>query len=162
MASNSQAAALRASDPLRSYVATLREEMGLTQPEVGELAGIKPRTYISWESGEVAKIDIEVIRAIVRAVGGAFQHLDQVLDMTAEQARALALSWSALSAEEQEQARAGAAKLDRIVALTADDPAKLDEVLRRVRDAARDNPEVLTLVSGYLAGVSALLPRRRE
>src|SRR4051812_26776845 len=162
MGSNSQATAHRMNDPLRSYVATLREGRGLTQPEAAKAAGIKPRTYISWENGEVSKIDIELIRSIVRALGGMFAHLDQVLEMTPEQARALAASWVALSDEERAKAQSGAGKLERIVALSADDPLKLDDVLRRVRDAARDNPEVLQLISGYLAGVSAALPHRKE
>jgi N6-L-threonylcarbamoyladenine synthase len=35
------------------------------------------------------------------------------------------------------------------------DPLMLDEVLRRLRDDARHDPEVLSLVSGYLAGLAA-------
>jgi transcriptional regulator with XRE-family HTH domain len=162
MASNSQAEAMRLSDPLRAYISALRDARGMTQPEVGIAAGIKPRTYISWETGEVAKIDAEVLRLVVRAVGGLWEHLDRVMDMAPAEARALALSWAALSPEEQEKAKSAVTKLERIVALSADDPLKLDDVLRRVRDAARDNPDVLQLISGYLAGVSAVLPRQKE
>jgi len=149
------AAEFKASDPLRSYVVTLREGLRMSQPAVAEAAGIKRRTYIAWENGEIAKVDVEVARAIVHAVGGVFEHIDQVLDMSAEQARAMATHWLSLSDEERAAAASGRAKLERIVALKADDPYALDDVLRRVRDAARADPDVLKLVSGYLAGITS-------
>ena len=127
----------------------------MSQPEVAEAAGMKRRTYIAWENGEVEKLDIEVARSIIRALGGLFEHIDQVLDMSAEQARDMATNWLSLSEEDQEAARRGATQLQRVVALSDDDPFLLDDVLRRVRDASRADPSVLKLVAGYLAGIAA-------
>ena len=151
----SQAAAFKAGDPLRSYILVLREGRGMSQPEVAAAAGMKRRTYIAWENGEVEKLDIEVARSIIRALGGLFEHIDQVLDMSAEQARDMATNWLSLSEEDQEAARRGSTQLQRVVALSDDDPFLLDDVLRRVRDASRADPSVLKLVAGYLAGIAA-------
>jgi DNA-binding XRE family transcriptional regulator len=156
----SHAAAFKAADPLRSYILVLREGRHMSQPDVAASAGIKRRTYIAWENGEVGKLDIEVARAIVRAVGGLFEHVDLVLDMTAEQAREMAHNWLSLSEAEREAARKGTEGLKRVVALADDDPYLLDSVLRRVRDAARADPGVLKLVAGYLAGLTANLDER--
>jgi DNA-binding XRE family transcriptional regulator len=155
----SNAAAFKAADPLRSYILVLREGQHMSQPAVAAAAGIKTRTYIAWENGEVGKLDVEVARDIVRALGGLFEHVDRILDMTAEQAREMAHNWLSLSAEERAVAASGRDKLERIVALKADDPYALDDVLRRVRDAARADPDVLNLVSGYLAGLTSRSPR---
>lgn len=126
------AAAFKLSDPLRAYIVALRKGKRLSQPALAEAAGVKPRTYIAWENGETSSLDIGVARAIVQVLDGAFEHLDLVLGMTADQARLLAEHWITLSAEERAAARSGATKLQRIVALSADDPLLLDEVLRRI------------------------------
>src|SRR3954454_22398440 len=151
----SHAAEFKAQDPLRSYILALREGRGMSQPDVATAAGIKRRTYIAWENGEVGKLDIEVARSIVKALGGLFEHIDQVLDMTAEQAREMARNWLSLSEEDQEAARRGATQLKRVVSLADDDPFLLDDILRRVRDASRADPAVLKLVAGYLAGIAS-------
>lgn len=149
------AAEVKAADPLRAYIVSLRSARRLSQPELAQAAGVKARTYIAWENGETSKLDVEVARTIVRVLGGLFEHLDVVLDMTADQARGVAENWINLSDEEREEAREGLSKLHRIVALSDDDPAQLDDVIRRLRDEARIDPDVLTLVSGYLAGLSS-------
>ena len=156
----SQAAQFKAGDPLRSYIVVLRTGNRMSQPAVAAAAGIKARTYIAWENGEVGKLDIEVARAIIRALGGMFEHVDQILDMTPEQARQMAHNWLALSEEERAAARKGTEGLKRVVALADDDPFMLDSVLRRVRDASRADPGVLKLVAGYLAGLTANLDER--
>lgn len=75
--------------------------------------------------------------------------------MTAEQARELALSWLAATDEERAAAQQAMAKLQRVVALAADDPRRLEDVLRRLRDDARADPEVIGMVLGFLAGRKA-------
>ena len=75
--------------------------------------------------------------------------------MSAEEARQLAESWLRASDEERAAAQQAVTKLNRIVALTAADPARLDDILRRLRDEARADPEVISLVAGYLAGIRA-------
>lgn len=144
-----------AADPLRAYVVTLRTSRRLSQQAAAEGAGIQPRTYISWENGETKKIDIDALRSIVEYLGGAFEHLKTIHLKTPEEGRALALQWLSLSEDEKLAAVAATEKLNRIVVLAENDPARLDEVLRLIRDRVRDDPELLSLISGFLAGLAA-------
>lgn len=157
--SGTTAESIRNSDPLRSYVLVLREAAGLSQKSAAEAAGIKPRTYIAWENGETHKIDVESIRSVVGVLGGLWSHIDQVLSMSADQARALASSWLSLTEEEREALRSGEEKYRRVIALADDDPALLEHILRQLRDDSRADPDVLKLVAGYLAGLSSSRPR---
>lgn len=148
-------AALKSQDPLRTYIVTLRVSRGLTQPALAEAAGVRPRTYISWENGETEKLDVDVAERLIDALGGLWDHVKMVRKMSAEQARAFAEQWISLSSEDREAATQAAHRLNRIVVRQGDDPVMLEDVIRRLRDQVRDDPEALALIRCYLAGISA-------
>jgi len=149
-------------DPLRAYVITLRKLAKLDQDEVASLIGVGYRTYMAWETGETKDIKLPVIRKLINVLGGAFQHLEHIDALTAEDAARLAENWHKLSADERESATRGGQALERIVRLTEDDPEKLEYVLRRLRDEAREDAELLNLVNGYLDGYRAAANRARR
>lgn len=142
-------------DPLRVYVITLRKAAGLTQEDVAGRLEIGYRTYIAWESGETKDLKLPIARALIRAIGGAFRHLEHIEDLSAEEARDLAETWARLSPEERAAAEQAASNLDRMIQLSADDPIKLERVLRRLRDEAKGNEELIELINGYLDGYKA-------
>jgi transcriptional regulator with XRE-family HTH domain len=147
--------AAAANDPLRAYVVALREGRNFTQNAVADGTDVKRRTYIAWENGETKKLDLDVARDVVAFLGGAWEHLKDIHLKTAEEARAMAEHWLGLSDEERELATSAAQKLHRLVALADDDPAQLESLLRDIRDRARNDPQLMDLLSGFLAGVSA-------
>lgn len=142
-------------DPLRVYVVTLRRAAGLTQEDVASRLEIGYRTYIAWESGETKDLKLPIARALMRVIGGAFKHLEYIEDLSAEEARDLAETWAKLSPEERATAEQAASKLDRIIQLSADDPIKLERVLRRIRAEAKEDQDLITLINGYLDGYQA-------
>lgn len=145
---------LKRTEPLRAYILTLREARGLSQEEVAKGVGIHPRTYTSWENGQTKELKLDTARSLIRLLGGWFEHLEHIDEISAEEARALAVEWLNLTPAEQEAARTSVGKLKRIVALTCDDPDQLVEVVNRLRKDAQANPAILDLVLGYLDGVS--------
>ncbi len=146
----------RSTDPVRAYVYALRQARHLSQPEVAEGAGMKRRTYIAWENGETERLDLENARSIVMFLGGAWEHLDRVLGMNAEGARALAEAWIAMSEEEQAASLHPTDEQTRqVIEISKDDPDGLAATIRELRNDARVDPSVLEVVSAYLAGIRA-------
>jgi transcriptional regulator with XRE-family HTH domain len=142
-------------DPLRSYVITLRKGQKLSQEDVAEKLGKGRRTYIAWETGETKDLKLPVARSLVRILDGAFEHLGMMDELSADEARELAEHWLKMSPGERGAARTSASKLRRVVELAADDPQRLDDVIRQLRNDARADPAVLDLIAGYLAGLRA-------
>jgi transcriptional regulator with XRE-family HTH domain len=141
-------------NPIRAYVYTLRKLRNLTQEEVADGAGLKRRTYIAWENGETAKLDLEVAQNIVEFLGGAFEHLGRVTKMSPEAAAELASAWAAMSPEEQAASlRPTDDKVRQLIAISVDDPEGLADVLRDVRNEARADDRTLDMISVFLAGL---------
>lgn len=149
-------------DPLRIYVITLRKLAGLSQEDVSGQLGIGYRTYMAWETGETKDLKLPVARSLIRVIGGSFDHLEHMDELSPEEAKLLAENWAKMSSEEREAARRGRAHLARIIQLAADDPAKLEDVLRRLRDEARGDTELLHIISGFLDGYRAATRRKPD
>jgi DNA-binding XRE family transcriptional regulator len=148
-----------APDPLRTYVITLRKLAKLDQDEVAAQIGIGYRTYMAWEQGETRDLKLPVARRLIQVIGGSFQHLAFIDEMTADEAQRLAMQWHQLSPEERATAQSEP-RARRTVALGDDDPLTLDALLRRLRDMAREDPALIDLISGYLDGYLAALRMR--
>lgn len=146
-------------DPLRAYITRLRKLAGLDQEELGERVGMGRRTYHAWESGSTKDIKFPLLRKVVQEVGGAFQHLEHIDEMSVEEAEHLAETWHAMSADEQAAASHGAQTIERMVSLAESDPVRLESVLRRLRDEAREDTELIDLVETYLDGYKAATRR---
>lgn len=139
-------------DPLRAYFVTLRKGRRVSQESLADQIGMGRRTYVAWERGETKSLKAQYAQAMIRVLGGAREHLDQIGRMTPSEAKELAESWLTLSQTERAQLNDSAHKLRRVIELAEDDPARLEEVIRQVQRIARDDAEFLTWLSGYLAG----------
>lgn len=142
----------RALDPFRAYVIMLRKGRGLDTEALAKGAAIKQRTYEAWERGETDSIKLDMAKAVVKFLGGSWAHVEAIDDLSVEEATALAERWLKMSQEDIDAAQDNALQMERIIALTKDDPVALDDVLRELRDKARTDPGVIDLVIGLLAG----------
>lgn len=147
-------------DPLRAYIVTLRRGRHITQAELAKRIGMAERTYVSWERGTTKSIKEHFARALIAALDGSREHLDRLDQMSAEEAEALAQSWLSLPAPEREKLSESREKLRRVIELSDDDPAQLEEVIEELRRQARGDPTLLSWVAGYLArGPSGRRPK---
>lgn len=149
-------------DPLRVYVITLRKIRKLSQDEVAAQLGVANRTYLAWELGQTKDLKLPVARMLIRVIGGSFDHLEHMDELSAEEARFLAENWAKMSPEERQAATKVGAQLERIILLSRDDPSKLEELLRRLRDEGRADQELISLISGFLDGYRAASRRPRK
>lgn len=55
---------------MNSHIATLRKEMGLSQPEFGQLFGVHPMTVSKWERGVLApnEYQLALMREFLKAI----------------------------------------------------------------------------------------------
>lgn len=147
------AQAMGASDPLRAYIITLRKLQGFSQGDAAALAGVARRTWIAWESGEIVDIKVSTARRAIEALGGSFSHLDLLGDdATVEEAISLAQKWLDLAPELRAELSDAGSKLARIAALSRENPDKLEQVIAELRLDARVDPQLLDLLTAFLAG----------
>jgi len=147
-------------DPLRAYVLTLRKTAKLSQTAVAKKIGVTRRAYIAWETGETGDLRLQVARKLMHAVGGSLDHLDELDDMSVEQATDLARNWSKIPPEDRPAAQRARQKLQRIIELTADDPVQLEQVILQLRADIRADPQLLDQLSAYLDGRRSSRGRR--
>lgn len=140
------------SDAIRAYVARLRSGSGLSQEALAETIGMARRTYIEWETGATKDIKAPALIRAIKALGGAFTHLGLLDDATEEKGRQIADEWLHLSPEQRMQVERIQSKFERVIALGDDDPARLEQVIERLRADARGDPAVLDIVIAYLDG----------
>lgn len=139
-------------DPLRAYVIALRKAAGLSQEAVAKDLGLTRGAYIKWETGETQDIKLSSARRLLRLLGGALEHLDDLEFMNVEQARELAERWRSTPEDEKPAALRAQAKLRRVIELSDDDPISFERLIEQLRDDSRADPALLDAISGYLDG----------
>lgn len=140
------------SDALRAYIATLRSRRGLSQDALADAIGMGRRTYIAWETGETKDIKTPLVIRAIKVLNGAFEHLGLLDNATEEDGRRIADEWAQLSPEQQIQMQRIQSKAQRIIELNEHDPARLEQVVARLREDASTDPAVLDMVLAYLDG----------
>lgn len=106
-------------EALRAYIVGLRKSRGVTIDAVVEAIRMPRRTYIAWEQGETRDIKTPFALRAVRFLQGSIKVLEQLDQLTPEQAATLAEQATELSDDE----------LDKTIKLyesLQDDPRKLD------------------------------------
>jgi transcriptional regulator with XRE-family HTH domain len=139
-------------DPLRAYVRELRSLAGLTQQEVADRLGLTRRAYVLWETARTNDIKLGHARALIRLLGGSMQHLDMLDEMSADEARNLAIEWAKLSAPDRERAERARAKFARVIELSPNDPQQLAQLVEQLRNDARIDAQLLELITVFLDG----------
>lgn len=139
-------------DPLRAYVITLRKLRRVSQQQAADELGLSRRAYFSWERGETQDITLGRARKLIALVEGSFEHLDTIDSLSIDEARALTIEWAQLPVEQQRSLSRARQRLQRIIALAEDDPARLERVVEQLRADARADPHVLDLITIYLDG----------
>lgn len=142
--------AMSVSGAIRVYIATLRDEQHISQDALADAIGMPPRTYKAWESGPTEDIKAPYVIRAIKALGGAFEHLADLEDE--DSAARLARDWVRLSPDQRQQVSQIQAKAQRVIELGEKDPAKLEQVIERLRADAQADPVVLDMVLVWLDG----------
>lgn len=140
-------------DALRGYLSHLREQRGIPQWQLAEAMGIARNTYISWETGETRDLKVPRLIRALRFFGVPLDYLEKLGEAeTEEEGRKLADDWLKMTPDQQAQAARIQTKFQRIIELGEQDPAKLEQVIERLRADAQTDPALLDLVLVWLDG----------
>lgn len=90
-------------EALRAYIVGLRKRQGITIDAIVEAIRMPRRTYIAWEQGETKDIKTPFALRAVRFLGGSVKVLEDLDQMTPQQAAALAADATELSDEDLER-----------------------------------------------------------
>lgn len=115
--------AVSSAEAIRAYIVTLRKERGRTIDDVADAIKMPRRTYIEWEQGRTKDIKTPFAMRAVRFLMGSIEHLEELDEMTQEQARELALE--VVKGESSSQRERALALIDELLA----DPVKLNRWL---------------------------------
>jgi transcriptional regulator with XRE-family HTH domain len=148
-----------ASDAVRVYIRTLRDAQEISQDTVADAIRMARRTYTAWEAGtEIKDIKAPALIRAIKFLGGAFDHLEELENATDDHAEQLARDWIKLTPEQRVQVGRIHSKFRRVIELGDNDPARLEQVVQRLRNDARTDPAVLDVVIAYLDGRRSSLP----
>lgn len=141
------------SDAVRSYIRTLRSEQSISQDTVADAIRMARRTYIAWEAGAGIKdIKAPALIRVIKFLGGAFEHLEELDTATDTRAEQMARDWVHLTPDQKTQFKRIQRKFRRVIELGEDDPNRLEQVVERLRADARADPALLDMVMAYLDG----------
>jgi transcriptional regulator with XRE-family HTH domain len=138
------------SEVLRAYITTLRSEQRVSQKAVADAISMPLRTYQAWENAETKDIKLPLAVRAIQHLGGLLDHLGELKDE--EDAARLARDWVRLSPEQRQQVSRIKAKAQRVIELGERDPAKMEQVIERLRADAQADPVVLDMVLAWLDG----------
>lgn len=148
-----------ASDAVRVYIRTLRDAQEISQDTVADAIRMARRTYTAWEAGtEIKDIKAPALIRAIKFLDGAFDHLEELENATDDRAEQLARDWVRLTPEQRAQVGRMRTKFRRVIELGDNDPARLEQVVQRLRTDARTDPAVLDVVIAYLDGRRSSLP----
>ena len=146
-------AEVSASDAVRVYIRTLRDVQEISQDTVADAIRMARRTYTAWEAGtEIKDIKAPALIRAIKFLGGAFNHLEALEDASDAQAEQIARNWLKLTPDQQMQVGRIQHKFQRAIELGEDDPARLEQVVERLRLDVRSDPVVLDVVMAWLDG----------